>query len=661
MSGTGEVLDCYDEETSYDDEVVLADSTNTSATEFRVVRAATGEMHDGTPSTGVQFTTTNTPEIVDLVETFSSVQDLLFTTNKNSSVEDGAAKTNASGTFIVGCIAHASTNSGSGEAIGFESETGAGDGYIILCATMNGSTFNPGILVGGGTTGYIYNCVTEGGTTGFSRTDAIATYKNCIAVGNTTDWSGTQSNSVNNVSEDATAPGTSSRTDGLFLHFEDPDANDFTLHAHDRVAARNGADLSADGAFAFDDDIAGTTITNWQIGFATVAAVPSARLTGSQENINPYGTGRTYTVLSTWEAATDNNLVTSGQSEVLECYDDETSFDNAITLADTITSGSYFRIIRPATAEGHDGTTNNGVTFSVTGQFFATVTEDYVSLQDLIVTGANNTTNEQFLVDADNTQLRAIGMLIYDAANSGSGTYGGFATSNPSGGINVFALCLADNTDDHGFNANRDNGVNSETAVVLNCVSANNGDDNFRGRSNVTWEIRNCIGDNPTSEDFDDAVGVWNITYCASSDGTATGTGSRTTQSFSFVSASDFHLQSGDGGAKDFGTSLLTDTYFPFTDDIDGADFVTWDIGFDEPSTAATYEQEGYRWRDDDGTETTATWAAAQDTSTGITISIGTNIRLRMLVNTTNDAPSQGYELQHRIKDGPAVWRKVST
>ncbi len=49
----------------------------------------------------------------------------------------------------------------------------------------------------------------------------------------------------------------------------------------------------------------------------------------------------------------------------------------------------------------------------------------------------------------------------------------------------------------------------------------------------------------------------------------------------------DYHLAAGDAGAKDYGTDLSGDSFFPFDDDIDGDLFDTWDIGFDENSVAA--------------------------------------------------------------------------
>lgn len=57
-------------------------------------------------------------------------------------------------------------------------------------------------------------------------------------------------------------------------------------------------------------------------------------------------------------------------------------------------------------------------------------------------------------------------------------------------------------------------------------------------------------------------------------------------------------------------------------------------------------EQEGFRFRNDDGSETTATWLAAQDTNASV--ALNTNFRLRTLINATGDPPSTAYTLNYK-------------
>jgi len=137
-------------------------------------------------------------------------------------------------------------------------------------------------------------------------------------------------------------------------------------------------------------------------------------------------------------------------------------------------------------------------------------------------------------------------------------------------------------------------------------------------------------------------------------------------QTFSFVGAADFHLQANDTGALGYGLNLYNDATYPFQDDIDGQDrggaAAAWDIGADEyVSAAATIEQEGFRFRNDDGDEDGATWKANQDTN--ISLAADTAARIRMLLNATGDPASIGAQLEYRYKPSGGAfgsWTKVN-
>lgn len=62
-----------------------------------------------------------------------------------------------------------------------------------------------------------------------------------------------------------------------------------------------------------------------------------------------------------------------------------------------------------------------------------------------------------------------------------------------------------------------------------------------------------------------------------------------------------------------------------------------------------TLEQEGFRWRNDDGSESAATWLASQDTN--LTQPAETNTRLRTLINATGDPTSAQYRLDYKRSD----------
>jgi len=70
-----------------------------------------------------------------------------------------------------------------------------------------------------------------------------------------------------------------------------------------------------------------------------------------------------------------------------------------------------------------------------------------------------------------------------------------------------------------------------------------------------------------------------------------------------------------------------------------------------------TYEQEGYRFRNDDGNESAATWLAAQDTN--ITRAALINTRLRTLTDTAGgDPPSRRLKQKYR-RAGDDGWRDL--
>ncbi len=75
-------------------------------------------------------------------------------------------------------------------------------------------------------------------------------------------------------------------------------------------------------------------------------------------------------------------------------------------------------------------------------------------------------------------------------------------------------------------------------------------------------------------------------------------------------------------------------------------------------AAAVTLEQEGFRWRNDDDSEASATWIENQDVDASIAKE--TNIRLRVLVNATNDPDNTQYELQYkRTDDGAGEYRAI--
>ncbi len=298
----------------------------------------------------------------------------------------------------------------------------------------------------------------------------------------------------------------------------------------------------------------------------------TSRRTATNENISTYGAagfGRDYTVLGTWESATDIDLVAAAQSEIIECYDDAADFDDEVGIGGATTNASYFRIIRPAGTigtgswEGHDGTPNNGFKLNNTASSLAAIrlAEAYSGAQDIIIQQTNPDSAVTPAVNVDGGNNLCVGIILVDIV-SGDGTARGFSIEEDAICVN----CLAIRVDQEGFLTQ--DGATSDETWCLNCtaIDCENGFNEF---SNDPYWI-NCLADGSGNNDFDSAAFVEENN--SSGDATAEGTGSRINQTFTFVNAAgdDYHLSTSDAGARTYGQDLSAYTTFPFNDDIDG-------------------------------------------------------------------------------------------
>jgi hypothetical protein len=86
------------------------------------------------------------------------------------------------------------------------------------------------------------------------------------------------------------------------------------------------------------------------------------------------------------------------------------------------------------------------------------------------------------------------------------------------------------------------------------------------------------------------------------------------------------------------------------------SDLLDYTDGFVDIAPSAILTQVSYRWRNDDGSETSATWITTEQTD--ITKPINTNIRIRLLLDTNGDPASNQYQVDYQ-KVGDSVWHKV--
>lgn len=132
-------------------------------------------------------------------------------------------------------------------------------------------------------------------------------------------------------------------------------------------------------------------------------------------------------------------------------------------------------------------------------------------------------------------------------------------------------------------------GGSGYTSYVYNCTARSTYTGGF-GRfywqdSVATMVCKNCIGTFVTASTNDCFSGTITQDHNVSSDATASGTGSKTSSTPTYVNTGtgDLHLGSSDTIAKDSGTDLSGDGNFAISIDIDGQTRSgTWDIGADE-------------------------------------------------------------------------------
>ena len=275
----GEVLECYSDSTTFDDQVEISGAT-TNADYFRVIKAASG--HKGTPSSGVRFELSRNYngalKFCNILESYFHVQDIAVkVTNSSTGGTTWAIGIQTLGNLsyveVVGCVLYElSCGSSAENGVRGLAVINATNCKIVDCAVIDtgrdgdfGTRGNIVIYAGAGysTTNYVYNCTSLDGTYGiniYNAGNAVTCYaKNCIFQDNTTNIKGTGAPTFNQTTN--VTSGVTFGTDG------------YHLSSSDTGAKGQGTDLSSDSIFAFDDDIDIETITGtWSIGCDWIAS-----------------------------------------------------------------------------------------------------------------------------------------------------------------------------------------------------------------------------------------------------------------------------------------------------------------------------------------------------------------------------------------------------
>ena len=292
VTGTsGYVLTCS---SGVHNDSVIINGATTNANYFRVIRAADGQR--GTPTSGVRFekNVAASGTMIAVTESYCGIYDLgikitcstsnvagVFGLRFNLGGNYGKAIGNSvynltcTGTRNFGSYVYAIAASDASDCIITNNYINGIDVYYIA----TNSALTSGIMCAANTatrTNYVYNNtvrnvegygISVGAVTPYTSNAYI---KNNISVNNTVDQISANPQSGSSGTENVYQ--TTNATSGVTFA-----ADGYHLASNDTGAIGNGTDLSADGVFAFDDDIDGETRNDWDIGADEYVAPSTGR------------------------------------------------------------------------------------------------------------------------------------------------------------------------------------------------------------------------------------------------------------------------------------------------------------------------------------------------------------------------------------------------
>lgn len=263
------VLECYANATFLDEDLHISGATQ-DATNYREVRAADGERHDGTPGSGFQarYTGGSSVEVIEVDDDFTRLIGLDVLNTGAASGTHGI-RVDGEDCLIDSCLA----KGGSSSAAIACNNVGRYRNVWRNCVAYGTAK---GFFAGNFDEPFWYNCTAANNTNGvgygFERSGtggSGVTAVNCVAFGNTDDWVGSDfRNSSHNASSDAVnPPGTDVVSTGIV-------SGDFEDEASDDYRLASGSSLIDEGTtiVSFSEDFIGTTRSDWDVGAHEFAA-----------------------------------------------------------------------------------------------------------------------------------------------------------------------------------------------------------------------------------------------------------------------------------------------------------------------------------------------------------------------------------------------------
>lgn len=298
--------------------------------------------------------------------------------------------------------------------------------------------------------------------------------------------------------------------------------------------------------------------------------------------------GGDYSSLAAAEAGEQGDLVSLDRQLDIECY--AMSDTTPVTFDGWTTDATrYVRVFTPA-SERHDGKWNTSkYRLEITADLVISCFVNHIRFEGLQLLVTSTVAGMVGLrIQASGSSDIRVSNCIIRAALSGSGAANGVMVFSSNSTVRLKNCLIYDIDPANNIGMYVDN---SAAVYVYNLTFHNC---NYGIQTFGPLIAKNCLFKsvtNPASGTF--AAGTdYNATDGASIGYTVTGGGNthdRTSQTFTFINeaSDDFHLASGDAGAKDFGVDLSADSNLAFSDDIDGATRSgSWDIGADEVAAA---------------------------------------------------------------------------
>lgn len=421
-----------------------------------------------------------------------------------------------------------------------------------------------------GTGGRGFTISADGGSVRMQNCLAANATANCFEASGTTTLS-------HNASADTTASGTGSRISQTFT-FVNAAGGDLRLTQTDAGGRAFGTDLSADGTYPFGTDLFGTSrVAPWDIGACESGLIEDISVVASS--------GGDYTSLAAWEAGEQRNLVTAKATAIAECAAFEDT--NALVIDGWTTSASCAIRVRPAVGAEAQVPWSTSAYRLVVPFLCISVLESFTHIERIQIEQSADDFNVNGFQSYSTSFVYLIGCHIRALFSGGSFAWGRAVEFGDNTGPvfvinNVInwqmrnaaptAMGILIQTFDGSYSPVYNNTVIGNPACAAG-VGIQDGYDHILARNNL------ATGWGTAAFAF---MTAGNCSNNASGDATATGTGARINQTFTFenAAAGDYHLTSADAGARTFGANLSADGDYAFAEDFEGtARTEPWDIG----------------------------------------------------------------------------------